>query len=76
MSRTLAEGDGSGVVKKIADAAMNIHGLGSRMAVDDSLEQALRNHLSTLIDQGMRDSQTLLDRGIAFLRLHETHKRL
>ena len=62
------------VFSKIAEAAKKIHGFGSRMPISDQLSRALCGHLSKLIAQGVRDHQSLLDEGVAFLRRQETKR--
>jgi hypothetical protein len=62
------------VFHKIADAAMKLYRLGSSAPVNAHVTRALREYLATLIAQGIRDNQTLLDEGVAFLRRHEIKK--
>lgn len=53
---------------------MKLHGLGSSAPVNDHIARALRQYLATLITQGTRDNQKLLDEGVAFLRRQEVKK--
>lgn len=62
------------VFQKIAEAALELHQLGSNVPVSKNVALALRQHLATLIDSGVHDNQRLLDEGIAFLRRQETKK--